>query len=89
VSVGQAQDQVVITIEDEGPGIPPEHLTAVFEPFYRIESSRNRHTGGMGLGLYIAQDLITRQSGTLTLSNRKEGGLRAIVYLPMSPPADT
>jgi signal transduction histidine kinase len=89
VSVGQAQDQVVITIEDEGPGIPPEHLTAVFEPFYRIESSRNRHTGGMGLGLYIAQDLITRQSGTLTLSNRKEGGLRAIVHLPMSPPVDT
>jgi signal transduction histidine kinase len=82
VSVHLQGGHVRIVVDDHGPGIPPEHLEAVFQPFYRVESSRNRHTGGSGLGLYIARDLITRQSGTLTLSNRAEGGLRAEVLLP-------
>ncbi len=71
-----------ITIDDNGPGIPPAQLETVFEPFYRVEASRNRHTGGMGLGLYIARDLTLRMGGTLKLSNREAGGLRAEVALP-------
>jgi signal transduction histidine kinase len=82
VSVCFQGEHVRIVVDDVGPGIPPDQLEAVFQPFYRVESSRNRHTGGTGLGLYIARDLITRQGGTLTLRNRPEGGLRAEVLLP-------
>lgn len=71
-----------ITVDDDGPGIPPEQLARVFEPFYRVEASRNRDTGGTGLGLYIARELVQRQQGTLVLSNRAEGGLRAVLTLP-------
>ncbi|MDO9005464.1 MAG: ATP-binding protein [Aquabacterium sp.] len=76
---------VRIVVDDVGPGIPSSQLEAVFQPFYRVESSRNRDTGGTGLGLYIARDLIVRQGGTLTLLNRPEGGLRAEVLLPRGP----
>ena len=68
-------------MEDRGAGIAPEHLERVFEPFFRVESSRNRASGGTGLGLYIARDLTLRQGGTLTLENRADGGLRATVTL--------
>jgi signal transduction histidine kinase len=71
-----------ITIDDDGPGIPAEQLARVFEPFYRVEGSRNRETGGTGLGLYIARELVQRQQGTLVLSNRTEGGLRVELCLP-------
>jgi signal transduction histidine kinase len=83
VQVRQTDEHVVITIDDNGPGIPPRHLEGVFEPLYRIEHSRNRDTGGTGLGLYIARDLIRKQAGELTLRNRAEGGLRAEVRLAL------
>ena len=73
---------VHIVIEDTGPGIPEAQLEAVMKPFYRLDSSRNRLTGGSGLGLYISRDLIARQAGVLTLANRAEGGLRATIDLP-------
>jgi signal transduction histidine kinase len=82
VRVRTAGDAVHIVIEDEGPGIPEAQLDAVMKPFYRLETSRNRLTGGSGLGLYIARDLVARQGGTLTLQNRAEGGLRATIALP-------
>jgi len=82
VRVRPAGDAVHIVIEDEGPGIPEAQLDAVMKPFYRLESSRSRLTGGSGLGLYIARDLVARQGGTLTLENRAEGGLRATIVLP-------
>ena len=81
VVVDTHDGKVCIVIEDEGPGIPEGQLEAVFQPFYRVESSRSRHTGGTGLGLYIARDLIGRQGGTLTLTNRAAGGLRAEIVL--------
>lgn len=84
VSVMPADGRVQVRIEDPGPGIPADQLEAVFQPFYRLESSRNRHTGGTGLGLYIARDLIERQGGRLKLSNRAEGGLCAEVDLPLA-----
>ena len=71
-----------VLFDDRGPGIAPEHLESVFEPFFRVEPSRNRASGGTGLGLYIARDLARRQGGELLLSNRPGGGLRAELQLP-------
>jgi signal transduction histidine kinase len=73
---------VEILIDDEGPGIPADELARVFQPFYRVEGSRNRETGGIGLGLAIALSVVQAHGGQLTLSNRPEGGLRARVTLP-------
>ena len=74
--------QLEISVCDEGPGIPPEELEKVFEPFYRLESSRNRDTGGTGLGLSIARDVAQAHRGSLILLNRPEGGLEARLTLP-------
>lgn len=70
-----------IRIRDRGPGIPSESLDRVFEPFFRLESSRNRDTGGTGLGLSIARDVAQAHGGSLTLTN-VEGGLEAELRLP-------
>ncbi len=82
VRVAQMGDELSITIDDAGPGIPPDELERVFRPFYRVDASRNRDTGGTGLGLYIARELVQRQQGRLLLSNRPKGGLRAELRLP-------
>lgn len=73
---------LVIRIRDEGPGIPPEELEKVFEPFYRVESSRNRDTGGTGLGLSIARDVAQAHGGSLVAQNLAAGGLEALLVLP-------
>ena len=73
---------VEIAIEDEGPGIPLSELSRVLEPFYRVENSRSRETGGVGLGLAIAQSIVQSHGGDLKLSNRPTGGLRASIKLP-------
>lgn len=73
---------VEIAIEDDGPGIPEQELVRVFQPFYRVEDSRNRDSGGVGLGLAIAQSLVQKNNGTLSLQNRPSGGLRAQILLP-------
>ncbi|HWZ48998.1 MAG TPA: ATP-binding protein [Herbaspirillum sp.] len=73
---------VSITISDCGPGIPENELQAVFEPFYRLELSRNKGTGGVGLGLSIAREAIHRHGGTLSLDNAIGGGLVASIFLP-------
>jgi signal transduction histidine kinase len=74
--------QLVLRVLDEGPGIPEDMLDKVFEPFFRLEQSRNRDTGGTGLGLSIARDIAQAHGGTLTLRNRAEGGLEATLTLP-------
>ena len=74
--------QLVLRVLDEGPGIPEDMLDKVFEPFFRLEQSRNRDTGGTGLGLSIARDIAQAHSGTLTLRNRAAGGLEATLTLP-------
>lgn len=74
-------ERVEFSVCDSGPGIPERELQAVLEPFYRLENSRSRHTGGTGLGLAIASQLVGQMNGTLTLSNRPEGGLQATVVL--------
>ena len=75
---------VEITIADEGPGIPEPEMERIFLPFYRLEPSRSRHTGGIGLGMAIAQMIVDAHSGSIDLRNRPEGGLRVRVLLPHS-----
>jgi len=72
-----------ITVDDDGPGIAPNELDRVFQPFYRLEASRSRSTGGVGLGLTISRQAILEQQGTLIIENRPEGGLRAVIRLPV------
>lgn len=78
----------VIAVRDRGPGIPEAELDKVFEPFYRLESSRNRETGGTGLGLAIARQLADALGAELVLRNLADGGLEARVALPADMPAD-
>jgi signal transduction histidine kinase len=73
---------LVIEVEDDGPGIPPAELERVFEPFHRGEPSRNRETGGVGLGLPIARNIFRAHGGDVTLANRPMGGVKATVTLP-------
>ncbi len=79
---GAGDGQVVVQVEDTGPGIPPEELDRVFEPFHRLDSSRNRETGGTGLGLPITRNILRAHGGDVTLANRTGGGVRATVTLP-------
>jgi len=74
--------ELLIRVLDDGPGIPEASLSQVFEPFYRVEGSRSRDTGGMGLGLSIALDVAQAHGGTIKLMNRPTGGLEALVSLP-------
>lgn len=74
-----------ILIEDEGPGIPPEELARVTDPYYRPDASRNSETGGVGLGLSIARDIALLHGGELLLANRAQGGLCATLILPRAP----
>ena len=73
---------VAVQVEDAGPGIPPGELERVFEPFHRLETSRNRETGGTGLGLPITRNIVRAHGGDVTLANKAEGGVRATVTLP-------
>jgi signal transduction histidine kinase len=82
IAVTDSNDELTIRVLDDGPGIPEAELDRVFEPFYRLESSRNRETGGTGLGLSIARDVAQAHGGSLTLANRSEGGLEARLVLP-------
>jgi signal transduction histidine kinase len=75
--------QLRITIEDDGPGVPPAELEGVFQPFRRLETSRNRETGGTGRGLPIARNILRAHGGDVVLRNRADGaGLIAVVTLP-------
>jgi len=82
IAITDAPDAVRIEVLDRGPGIAAEHLDKVTIPFYRVEWSRSRDTGGAGLGLAIAKDIIESHGGELTLANRDGGGLAARVRLP-------
>lgn len=76
-----AGKRVRLTIADEGPGIAPEDLDHIFEQFYRGDKSRNRASGGSGIGLSLAKSFVEAQGGTITARNRKEGGAEFVVEL--------
>ena len=82
LGVQDGPEALTIRVRDAGPGIPPEALEQVFEPFFRLEASRNRVTGGSGLGLAIARQIAEGAGGTLSLRNHPEGGLEATLRLP-------
>jgi two-component system osmolarity sensor histidine kinase EnvZ len=83
VRAGLRDGCVEVVIEDDGPGIPPDTREEVFRPFYRIESSRNRDTGGVGLGLSIARDAVRGLGGEIELEDSSLGGLRVRIRLPL------
>ena len=74
---------VEITVDDNGPGIPPENYEDVFRPFFRLDQSRNAATGGVGLGLSIARDVARSHGGEVTLAASPLGGLRVVVRIPL------
>jgi two-component system osmolarity sensor histidine kinase EnvZ len=80
--VGKREDFVDIIIDDDGPGIPKESREDVFKPFFRIEESRNLKTGGVGLGMSIARDVVRGHGGNIELDTSPVGGLRARIRLP-------
>jgi signal transduction histidine kinase len=75
-------DAVTVTVADDGPGIPEDQLESVLQPFVRLDPARARDTQGLGLGLAIVARAVAAEGGTLTLSNRPEGGLLATIRLP-------
>ncbi|NKC31750.1 ATP-binding protein [Falsiroseomonas selenitidurans] len=74
---------VRIAVEDDGPGVPEADLETVFQPFRRLEASRNRETGGTGLGLPIARNIFRAHGGDVVLRNRPGGGLQALATMPV------
>ncbi|VVO11683.1 sensor histidine kinase [Pseudomonas fluorescens] len=83
IELQQRPEEVVIRVLDRGPGIAAEYREQVFLPFYRLEGSRNKSTGGVGLGLSTARAIVLEHGGTLTLTERQGGGLEAVVVLPV------
>ncbi|HJV85046.1 MAG TPA: ATP-binding protein [Noviherbaspirillum sp.] len=82
VTVGRDGAYAIIRIRDGGPGIPDDDQEKVFDPFYRLENSRSRDTGGTGLGLTIARNIAEQHGGTIRLHNHPAGGLEVILSLP-------
>jgi protein-histidine pros-kinase len=82
VGVAEDADAVRLVVSDRGPGIPAEALERVLRPFVRLEASRNRHTGGVGLGLAAVVDIMRRHGGRVALRNRVGGGLQAELVFP-------
>jgi signal transduction histidine kinase len=82
VTVGLENGTALITIDDEGPGIPEQSMSRVFEPFFRVDSARRKSAPGAGLGLAIAREIVERHGGRLTLQNRSPKGLRLRLGFP-------
>ena len=84
VGLVESDRHLLITIDDDGPGIPEDQIERMFQPFVRLDESRSEETGGIGLGLAIARSIIRSHGGDIGLRNRDEGGLRAEIRLPKS-----
>jgi len=84
VEVRVGDGVAVVHVEDDGPGVPADEMERVFEPFYRVEHSRSRESGGIGLGLPVVRSISRAHGGDATLANRPNGGLTATVVLPLS-----
>jgi signal transduction histidine kinase len=84
IELSREHHAIIVSIRDRGPGIPDELLKTVFNPYYRVEKSRNRTTGGVGLGLTVALAVVQAHGGEIQLRNIAEGGLEARVILPLA-----
>jgi signal transduction histidine kinase len=78
VTVSRNGNEAIVSVADDGPGIPPEDLSNVFERFYRVDGARTREQGGAGLGLAIVKQLVELHGGRVWAENRPEGG--AVVF---------
>jgi signal transduction histidine kinase len=87
IEVASVDGWLNVHVDDPGPGLAEAELARVFEPFYRVEGSRSRETGGTGLGLAIVRQIARSHGGDVHLENRKPAGLRAVMRLPIAPPA--
>lgn len=83
VAASRDKNRVIVQVRDGGPGIPEDMLEAVFDPFFRLEGSRSRDTGGTGIGVTIARNIAEKHGGTLYLRNHPDGGLMATLELPV------
>ena len=83
VRLSLGPETVVVTVDDEGPGIPADRRQAMLEPFNRRETSRNRATGGAGLGLAVARSVVEAHGGTIEIATAPSGGARVSVELPV------
>ncbi|MDA0150358.1 envelope stress sensor histidine kinase CpxA [Vibrio sp. LaRot3] len=86
VALNVSNDHVFITVDDNGEGVPEQELDAIFRPFYRVSTARDRHSGGTGLGLAITESAIRQHSGTIVAKRSRLGGLRVEVSLPINNP---
>ena len=84
ISTQQEDEELLIELSDQGPGIPEAELKDILKPFYRADKSRNRGTGGFGLGLAITHRIIQQHEGSMSLTNREPRGLRVSIRLPLT-----
>jgi two-component system sensor histidine kinase CpxA len=77
-----------IIVSDHGPGVPDEDISKLFDPFFRVDVSRARETGGVGLGLTIVKTCVEACGGSVSVRNRKRGGLRLIMRLKLPNNSD-
>ena len=85
VEVREEANRIDISVTDIGPGIPADRREDIFRPFYRLETSRNRETGGSGLGLAVARSIARRHGGDIVLEDADGGGLTVRLSLPHTP----
>ena len=83
VMLSQNENNVLISIEDDGPGIPEEKRSEAFKAFQRLDTARNQNVEGVGLGLSIARDIAQIHGGALRLDDSEMGGLKAVIRLPL------
>jgi signal transduction histidine kinase len=82
LNIQRAKDEISCAVTDQGPGIPAQHLPLIFERFYRVDSSRARHTGGSGLGLAIVHSLVTAMGGRISIDSLEGEGTTITFWLP-------
>ena len=88
IRIAEGPAGLTLRVRDHGPGIPDSALETVFEPFFRLETSRSRETGGTGLGLSIARNIARAHGGEIRLLNHPDGGLEAVLTLPWKRAGD-
>ena len=82
IDIQKGNNRALITIEDDGPGIPEDQYTNVFKPFFRLDESRSLNQAGVGLGLAIVEDIINSHGGIIQLGKSKHNGLQVKIFLP-------